>query len=98
MPANDQKTVHLKFSEDELNEIDAWKDARHIRTRSEGIRQLIRIALSDSGASGGLQESGMSFRSPKPPMPAGTNQAIEEFIREAVQKEVEKELSKYKKS
>lgn len=35
------RTVHLKLSDDELKEIDAWKKSHGIRTRSEAIRQMI---------------------------------------------------------
>jgi len=41
------KTVHLKFSPEELEEIDAWKNERRIRTRSEAIRRLIRDSLAN---------------------------------------------------
>ena len=41
------KTVHLKFSIEELEEIDDWKNERRIRTRSEAIRRLIRDSLAN---------------------------------------------------
>lgn len=43
---SETRTVHLKFSEDELKDIDNWRNTRRIRTRSEAIRQMIRIAIS----------------------------------------------------
>lgn len=39
------RTVHLKFSDDELAEIDAWQQTQGIRTRSEAIRQMIKHTM-----------------------------------------------------
>lgn len=39
------RTVHLKFSDAELEVIDGWQEKKKIRTRSEAIRQLIRCSL-----------------------------------------------------
>lgn len=39
------RTVHLKFSDEELDVVDAWQRKKKIRTRSEAIRQLIRCAI-----------------------------------------------------
>ena len=39
------RTVHLKFSDDELAEIDVWQESQGIRTRSEAIRQMIKQTM-----------------------------------------------------
>lgn len=44
------RTVHLKFSNQEIAAIDAWQAAQKIRTRSEAIRQMIQQTLRATAA------------------------------------------------
>jgi len=51
----------LKLSDDELADVDRWKDFVGIRTRSEAIRQMIRRAVVNLDVQGDLSGAqGMS--------------------------------------
>jgi hypothetical protein len=40
------KRVYIPFAQTELNQIDSWSFAKHIRDRSEAVRMLVFKALA----------------------------------------------------
>ncbi len=66
------RTVHLKFSDEELRAIDLWQEQQGIRTRSEGIRQMIQQTLRTTIAL----------------MPSKEETAMERLVREEVARQL----------
>jgi hypothetical protein len=46
------KRVYIPFSRAELNQIDSWSFAKHIRDRSEAVRVLVFKALASERSAG----------------------------------------------
>ncbi len=89
------RTVHLKFSDDEIAAIDVWQEAQGIRTRSEAIRQAVRRGMDASSGSNELGEKARPFLAPgagKPPI-----DAIQQMVREEVARAMS-EILKHKKT
>lgn len=67
------RTVHLKFSDEEITAIDLWQEQHKIRTRSEAIRQMIQQTLRATMAV-------------MPPLQGET--ALEKAVREEVARQI----------
>lgn len=87
------RTVHLKFSDNELKEIDAWKEDNHIRTRSEAIRQMLRHTIESTDDFHHMAEQERKFM--KPSLHDGEiSEELARAINETVQREVDKVMKK----
>ena len=89
------RTVHLKFSEEEIEDIDLWREKYHIRTRSEAIRQMIRRTLEAENVNDdkqGLEEKRPSDFTPSTQQKQSTDgqkdlvDRIQSLVKEEVQK------------
>ncbi len=101
---DDLRTVHLKFSDMEIDEIDDWRKKNMIRTRSEAIRQLIKRAMDSdfarsmgagmvaNEAVGGMAERSAAFMAPTPEGSLRSDTELQKMIREIVNSEVQKAL------
>lgn len=102
MPYKDKevlKTVHLKFLEEELEEIDEWQRLHHIRTRSEAIRQMIRRTIETGDDIYGLAEKGTGFASvshTKHKSPV--SEEVGDIVKETVREELARLLGNNKKN
>ena len=102
---NELRTVHLKFSEKEIEEIDIWRDGHGIRTRSEAIRQMIRHTLESkpSGSQQGMADkSSPSYVKPTTihhhiDHSSGLEVDLEELVKKTVEEEIKKALGNIEK-
>ncbi len=86
------RTVHLKFSESELAEIDNWQAYKGIRTRSEAIRQMIRRTIESDNDNGyQMAEKQTGFLAPARKNVASDTISGDE-VKDLIKEEIEKAL------
>ena len=86
------KNLHLQLSTEDIRKIDEWKIAHGMKSRTEAIRAMIRIATNgneDEPASNKLSEYDNN-KYQKPDLYKKDTNSIEELVRKMVKEELEK--------
>lgn len=79
--------LHLQLSKDDVERIDTWKADNGMRSRSEAIRHMIKVA---SGSNSSLGEKSSLMITNK--NSDSSKEDIENLVKKMVKKELEKKL------
>ncbi len=90
------KNMHLQLSTEDIRKIDEWKIAHGMKSRTEAIRAMIRMAttgeITEGGKANSLLEKTISeFLKPEQKVKA-SNESLEEIVRKVVKEELQKIL------
>lgn len=88
----DFKNLHLQLSRDDIRKIDEWKIAHGMKSRTEAIRAMIRIA-TNSGVeevAGNKLAEYDNNKYIKPDLYKKDTNSIEELVRKMVKEELQK--------
>ena len=82
----DLHSLHIKFSDKELADIDGWGEENEVRTRSAAVRQLIRLGLKQSQSEGMSETTPTGFTAPSQRFHSTSNEDLRQVIQEEIQK------------
>jgi Arc/MetJ-type ribon-helix-helix transcriptional regulator len=92
------KNLHLQLSMEDIHKIDQWKVKNGMKSRSEAIRSMIRLATADDSSSqSSYESSSMSEKSNSDFINPSAkkdnfddNSTIEELVRKLIKEELNK--------
>jgi metal-responsive CopG/Arc/MetJ family transcriptional regulator len=86
--------LHLQLSSDDVKKLDAWKARNGMRSRSEAIRAILKIAINATGNANLAAEKNTAIIQSYSKNTTVAPDDIEDIVRKMVKQELEKKLKK----